>query len=466
MAKGRCVSRHQIAERKRRPFSPILYGLFATAFLVASCADGAEQAVETETSPEEVSPESPEQPSGEDAESEVADVVEVPDSADDGVLDGTIRIAWLGDVTGPTASVQTLNLEGSRAYVEYLNQRGGILGRQVELIVKDDGFDNERGVMNVRSALNDDRVLAFVGMGDNAYVEPSIPELEAAGAPVIGPGQTTDYQLVSDVFFHNLAHYGDMADVAVARAIDVVGSAADVRMLVIRLNVPSGDEWTAYIESSLESSGAEFAGELVQNLGDTDYSPLVVQIEQAIQNEGVNYIALHGTPATAIPLLDGLQTREQFIPFTGIQGLAGLGTYKEGPAEYFDEAPVEGVHSFNPVNVDVPGAVEMADFIAGTDYEEDALHINFAHGWVNVMVLEQAILRAAEESGELTRSTLFEALRSAPFDMRGLTCNPDWTTSNHSPCAAPYAWDGSGLNPVESFDAWGQYLDEEYFILN
>lgn len=392
------------------------------------------------------------------------DTVTVPDSPDDGVTTEAIKIAWLGDVTGPTASVQSLNLAGSQAYVDWLNSRGGLLGREVELVVKDDQYSNERGTLNVTQAIDDDRVLTFVGLGDNGYVAGSIPKLESSRISVIGPGQSTDYQMESEALLQNLAHYGDMADIAVARMVEEIGDPSELKVLVVRLNVPSGGEWTAYIQQETEEVGGTYVGEVIYDISAPNAEILAPEIAALVASEGVNYLAVHGIPETAVPVMDRLAQSGTFLPMVGIQGLASPSTYTIGPPGYLEQVAVEGVHSFLPANVDSAGSEEIRDFVAGTDYEDQSLHINFTHGWVNVMVFEQAAHRAAQESGELTRESLYAALRSGPFDVKGLTCPPDWSSSTHVPCGAPFTWDGSGLTPVAPFDDWAEAIDGEYGV--
>ncbi|MDG2427595.1 MAG: hypothetical protein P8M16_04125, partial [Acidimicrobiales bacterium] len=42
-------------------------------------------------------------------------------SPDDGITDDVIKVGWIGDLTGPTASAQAFNAHGSAAYFECSN---------------------------------------------------------------------------------------------------------------------------------------------------------------------------------------------------------------------------------------------------------------------------------------------------------------------------------------------------------
>ncbi len=164
----------------------------------------------------------------------------VPDNPDEGVTSDTIKVGWMGDITGPTASFQAFGNHGSVAYVECLNERGGVLGRNVELISEDDQFGAEQGQINYTKLVDDDNVLAILYMGNTAIAEALLPDVEDAGIAVIGPPQTTDALADSEQFFTNLAHYGDQADMIVPEMAQRVGGAENMVVFGISFEVPSG----------------------------------------------------------------------------------------------------------------------------------------------------------------------------------------------------------------------------------
>jgi len=430
----------------------------ALAILLVACGNDTEEATEPG------SPASEEAPEGEDAAAAAEGDIDVPDSPDDGVLSDTIRIGWMGDATGPTASAQGLNLRGLEAWVEYTNEQGGVLGRQVELIVRDDEFNAERAISNFRALVDDDRVLAIIQLGGAHISEALMPDVEQVGIPVIGPPQTIDAQIDHPYVFNNIAHYGDQADIAVPRMAERAGvDVSDLRVMVLQLELPSGDEWNAYIEQTLDEQGGTYVGRVTMPTASPDFASIVTQVRSIVENEDVNAIAFQGAPANGLGILNEMEAQDfTDIPVVGIHGIAGSNIYTESPPGV--QHVMQGIQSFTPCNVDNEGTQIIREFVAGTSWEEDCLHINFSHGWLDGMIFEQAAERAAEQAGEVTRETLTEALRGQ-FDTLGLSCTIDWTETNHSPCGAPFVWDedeealiiGGG-----SFDVWQEYFDEEY----
>ena len=49
------------------------------------------------------------------------------------------------------------------AYFNKVNLSGGINGRQLELVSKDDGYETDRTVANTKALLGEDKVFALVG---------------------------------------------------------------------------------------------------------------------------------------------------------------------------------------------------------------------------------------------------------------------------------------------------------------
>jgi len=384
----------------------------------------------------------------------------VPDSPADGVTTSAIRIGWMGDVTGPTASSQAFNLRGTQAYFDFVNAQGGVLGRRLELIVKDDEFGAELGVSNFASLLNDDRVLALNHVGGSHIIGAFLEDAERADLAIVSVAQTTTEQFRSPIAFHTIAHMFDQSDVVVARMLDAVGGATELRVGVAHIEVPSGLEWVEGIRTAVAAQGGAFVGSIAIPVAAPDAGSFVGSVKRLMDEQGMNYLALHGSPATGLFVVNSLAGQGITIPVGGTNSMANLNIYAEG--DPIMTAGFEGVHSFVTIADDVPGTAVIRDFVAGAgaSYAADAQHNNFTMGWVGGRIIHEAVLRAAE-SGSLTRSTFLAALRGT-FEMDGLTCDVDWTESNHSACAAPFTSDGTSMRIVGTFEDWSQKLRRVY----
>lgn len=387
---------------------------------------------------------------------------DIPDAPSDGVESDRFNIGWMGDVTGPTASAQVLNLRGTEAYFDMVNADGGVLGRELNLIVKDDEYGAELGVSNFQELLSDDRVLTIAHLGGSFIVDAVLPDAEREGLPLIVTGQTVNTSLASPYAFHLLGHYFDQADVSVARMLEEV-PAEELRVGVAKLEVPSGDEWDVGIQKALDEQGGEYVGNLSISVSAPDAGAFTSTVQQLIDNEGMNYLAIHVAPSSALFVVNTLASAGIDIPVIGMQGAASLNVFAEGDPDQLEVT--EGVHSYLTYADDSEGSDEIRAFLdgEGASYVDDAAHINFSAGWLVGMIIHNSLEKAAADAGEITRETFYEALQTA-HDTKGLTCPVDWTDGNGNPCAAPFTSDGEQMSIVGDFEQWAEVVSGDYSL--
>src|SRR5215467_1739341 len=70
------------------------------------------------------------------------------------------KIGISGAATGPASPNYSPNIEGLRAYVRALNDRGGVNGSKVELIMLDDKAAPSEAASNAKRLMDDEQVLA------------------------------------------------------------------------------------------------------------------------------------------------------------------------------------------------------------------------------------------------------------------------------------------------------------------
>ncbi|MBO9524128.1 MAG: ABC transporter substrate-binding protein [Nocardioidaceae bacterium] len=97
----------------------------------------------------------------------VAQVVKKDDctgyQASPGISDDEIKLGSSYPDSGPLASIGETN-KGMESYFKHLNESGGINGRKITLIGKDDQYDPTKASANVNELLQKDRVFAIVGV--------------------------------------------------------------------------------------------------------------------------------------------------------------------------------------------------------------------------------------------------------------------------------------------------------------
>jgi branched-chain amino acid transport system substrate-binding protein len=100
----------------------------------------------------------------------------------------TIKIGVCSPLTGPAAEVGRIQLNSLKLSTQHVNAAGGILGKQVELVIEDDQTTNPGIVLAFsRLAANPD-IVAFIGSIRSTQVNAMAPDVAKVAKPVMFGG--------------------------------------------------------------------------------------------------------------------------------------------------------------------------------------------------------------------------------------------------------------------------------------
>jgi branched-chain amino acid transport system substrate-binding protein len=105
----------------------------------------------------------------------------------------SLKIGLVAPLTGPGAESGRFQIQGAKLAVEEVNKAGGVLGRQVELLIEDDQTTNPGAVLAFSKLAGDKDIPAFIGSIRSTQVHAMAPDIMKAGKPVMIGG--TDPQL-------------------------------------------------------------------------------------------------------------------------------------------------------------------------------------------------------------------------------------------------------------------------------
>lgn len=109
----------------------------------------------------------------------------------------TIKIGLNLELSGPVAGYGTQEKEGVELAVEKINAEGGILGKNVELVVKDNKSDSNEAATAAANLATNDGVVAIIGPATTGASKAAIPNVTKAQVPMITPSGTDDAITVS-----------------------------------------------------------------------------------------------------------------------------------------------------------------------------------------------------------------------------------------------------------------------------
>jgi ABC-type branched-subunit amino acid transport system substrate-binding protein len=142
------------------------------------------------------------------ANARCADADEVGVSAD------TILFGQAAALDGPSSALGQGMRQGIRAAFAEINARGGVHGRKLKLISRDDGYDPDRSVAETNRLIDEDKVFALIGAVGTPTTTATVPIAKARNVPFIGPFTGAEFLRSPDL--HNVvnirASYGAEAE--------------------------------------------------------------------------------------------------------------------------------------------------------------------------------------------------------------------------------------------------------------
>lgn len=121
------------------------------------------------------------------------------------------RIGFLGGLSGRVSDVGLAGRDGARLAVEQVNARGGIAGRQVDLIVRDDAQSSEQA-QRALNELIDAGVELIIGPMTSAMAAVALPAANAAGVMLVSPTvQGSSFSRLDDNFVRVSSASGEYA---------------------------------------------------------------------------------------------------------------------------------------------------------------------------------------------------------------------------------------------------------------
>lgn len=242
-----------------------------------------------------------------------------------------IKIGFFAPITSASASADG---ESTRNSVELaakiINDNGGINGRQVELVIYDDGLDTSQAVSIAEKLTTKDGVVAAVSGSYSSPTRVAAPIFQAAGIPLVSAYAVHPDVVNAGDYVFSQSFPGSVQGTAAATvAVDQLGAK---RIAIIAVDVDFGTEQAAAFVEYAESKGAEIVSQDFVAMSDNEFSSIVTKIKEL--NPDLiympNYYA-HAAEALKQCKLQGLT-----CPILGSEGadswqfLETAGEYAEG----------------------------------------------------------------------------------------------------------------------------------------
>jgi branched-chain amino acid transport system substrate-binding protein len=244
-----------------------------------------------------------------------------------GVNADTIRFGQAAVLEGPSSALGQEMRHGILAAFAEINARGGVHGRKLELISRDDGYDPDHSAAETIKLIEEDKVFALIGAVGTPTTRVTVPIAAAKNVPFIGPFTGAEFLRAPDL--HNVvnirASYGAEAEAWVKHLTEDL----HLKSIAIFYQDDSyGRDGLAGVKLALEKRGMELTAEGTFERNTTAVASAMRTIKRA-EPEAVVMVGTYGPCAEFIKLA----RRSGFNPvFINISFVGAVALAKElGP---------------------------------------------------------------------------------------------------------------------------------------
>lgn len=250
---------------------------------------------------------------------------------DVGVSDDAILFGQAAALEGPSAALGLRMRQGIVAAFTEINRKGGIHGRQLQLISRDDGYDPDRSVAQTTRLIERDKVFALIGAVGTPTAMATIPITSMRNIPFIGPLSGAEF--LRDLELPNVvnirASYGAEAEEWIKHLTE---DRRFTRIAIFYQDDSFGRDGLVGVKRALARRGLELAAEGTFERNTRAVAAAWRMIRRA-EPEAIVMVGTYGPCADFIKLAHRSGARPTFvnISFVGANALAQeLGSEGEG----------------------------------------------------------------------------------------------------------------------------------------
>ncbi len=200
-----------------------------------------------------------------------------------------ILIGFSVELTGPRSELGVAARDGAQLAVDEINQRGGVNGRPIKLIIKDDKGDPEIA-RQVDKQLIDQGVVAIIGHTTSGQTAAVLDQINEAKVVLLSPtSSSTLFSGRADYFFRVMPGNELMGTSIANRIYNKHGVQQLTGVYDSGNQAFSGTLWEA-VKTEFESLGGDASQVFTFTGGQTDLEDLMLQVS-ATQPEALIFIA-------------------------------------------------------------------------------------------------------------------------------------------------------------------------------
>ncbi|CAB1081158.1 hypothetical protein JY97_05285 [Alkalispirochaeta odontotermitis] len=368
-------------------------------------------------------------------------------------------IKWgvLIDLSGPTSDWGKNQVKGQLDAMRWVNENGGINGKELKLIVIDDGYKVPRGVAGYNRLVDSEKVLGLYIQSTGTTMT-LIKKIVSDGVATIAASFTSKFQNPAKTPFSFFVSpsYGTMGRIALKWVRTTwQDTSRRPKFCYLYPDNKYGRDILAVGKDYAKKIGVEVGPDQVINWPTKDATVQLTNMNRFAPDYAyITSTAMNGAVILKNAKALGLKTK--FI--SNIRNFEeSLITLSGGAAE-----GSYGVHPIAPYGADVPGMKKVVESHEKWHAGEMGTNV-YVEGWVNILSVTEA-LKNADKAGDLTPSGIRDAFEQfRDFSTGGLAPPLTFTKTDHraSMAAKMYQVQGGKFVPVSDWIELPR--DMEYF---
>jgi len=263
-------------------------------------------------------------------------------AADTGVTGTTIRIGIHAPITGAAAFPQNAFDKGKDVYWKYIAEKGGIFGRNVDVVLRDDQSNQSAALQACGDLVQNQQVFILLGMGVASSAEMTTCAAYAAskGVPYLSTGVGQDGLTGKSTYFATSQTYAQQHPALVSYIKNVLHK---TKLAIVVDNTPALNETQTSITQQAQQAGLN----IVRNsrISETASDSELLSEANALRTSAAEVVYLLTSPVNFIKLAQNANNQAYNPIYMGPGISSGLNIVAEagcpaiGAAKFFSPFP-------------------------------------------------------------------------------------------------------------------------------
>jgi branched-chain amino acid transport system substrate-binding protein len=316
---------------------------------------------------------------------------------------GPIKIGVSGPFTGGSSPMGVSMRDGVKLAVADINAKGGVLGRQLQLIERDDEAKNERGVQIAQELINKEKVVATVGFINTGVALAAQRFYQDAKIPVINnvaTGSVITQQFTGDKFKENYIFRNSANDIIQTEMMVNEATARGLSKIAILADSTNyGQLGRADLEKAMEKKNLKAVATEKYNIKDVD---MTAQLLKAQQN-GADVVITYGIGPELAQIANGMEKLNWRVPLIGSWTLS-MGNFIDNAGKNGDGARMPQTFIQDGNTPQRKAFIEAYQKAYKVDRMPSA--VSAAQGFDSIYLLAAAIKQAGSTDGPKIKAAL------------------------------------------------------------